>query len=51
LPRPAASIPTPPTPPAACPPVIPWYFRPPIPILICPACEFLQPRDYGIPEA
>jgi len=48
LPRPSPTIPTPrPTPTPACP--VPGFFRPPIPILLCPACRLLLelPADNG----
>jgi uncharacterized protein RhaS with RHS repeats len=51
LPRSTGTVPTPSTPTAICPPKVPWYFRPPIPIpiVICPEC-FFDPQDHRIPN-
>jgi len=48
LPRPSPTIPTP-APPISEPACPPGFFRPPIPILLCPACRFLlePPADNG----
>jgi RHS repeat-associated protein len=52
LPRPAAPIPAPPASPAICVPKVPWYVRPPIPFILCPACRSLMPSpsEYGGPS-